>query len=470
MRVGETMSVFGAVPPFRPAARILPMGRPGATLFRGSRLGAALPVLSMLLLAACAGNRQSPAPVITPTASGQAGGGQAGAGNVIFVSRGEGIEDVARRYNVPLADLVAVNHLSVPYTLTPGQRLVLPSPHEYTVRAGDTLYGVARTLNVPSGDLIRLNGLTPPYMLRTGQVLQLPGGGEGVPPSAGTTAGAGVGVGGDVAASSRTGVPAAAQHRTVEVQELGPPGTGGGARPASPGGVTAVPLPPAQGTGGAVSPAGPPPSSPVGSNPAGGRTTAMAIPLPPVSQAPPAGAQPTYQAPSSAPAPSPAPAPSSDYTPPEPSPPPPAATETPASAATSNPALAPRDGGRFQWPVHGTVLSSYGPKEGGLHNDGINIGAPAGTPVVAAEDGVVAYAGNELRGFGNLVLIRHADGWVTAYAHLERAQVEKGAKVSRGQRIGSVGATGNVTSPQLHFEVRRGSKVVDPMGFLNAAH
>lgn len=464
MRVGETMSVFGATPasPAVPQtrSRLRPVGR---------RMGAAVPVLSLLLLAACAGNRQSPAPVITPTASGgqvrggQAGAGQAGAGSVIFVARGEGIEDIARRYNVPLADLVAVNHLSVPYTLSPGQQLLLPSPHEYTVRSGDTLYGVARTLGVPSGELIRLNGLNPPYMLRTGQVLQLPGGGDGAAPAAG------VGVGGDVAASSRTGVPAAAQHRTVEVQELGPPGAppvgapvGGGAHSASPGGVTAVPLPPAQGNATAV-----PPPAATGTASPGGRTTAMAIPLPPVSSAPPAASQPAYQAPAAAPAPSS----SGDYTPPEPSPPPPpAATEAPASAATTNPSLAPRDGGRFQWPVHGTVLSGYGPKEGGLHNDGINIGAPAGTPVVAAEDGVVAYAGNELRGFGNLVLIRHADGWVTAYAHLEKTQVEKGTKVSRGQRIGSVGATGNVTSPQLHFEVRRGSKVVDPMGFLNSAH
>lgn len=115
----------------------------------------------------------------------------------------------------------------------------------------------------------------------------------------------------------------------------------------------------------------------------------------------------------------------------------------------------------------GQVISAHGAKPGGQYNDGINIAAPAGTPVVAADGGVVKYAGNQLRGFGNLVLIQHADGMVTAYAQLDQIQVEANAKVARGQRIGTVGATGNVTSPQLHFEVRQGSKVLDPMDVLD---
>jgi murein DD-endopeptidase MepM/ murein hydrolase activator NlpD len=117
-------------------------------------------------------------------------------------------------------------------------------------------------------------------------------------------------------------------------------------------------------------------------------------------------------------------------------------------------------------PVHGRLVSTYGPAAGGTHNDGINIAAPKGTPVLAADDGVVAYAGNELRGFGNLVLLKHADGWVTAYAHCDTITVRRGERVKRGQPIGTVGATGSVDEPQLHFEVRRGTRALDPTIYL----
>jgi murein DD-endopeptidase MepM/ murein hydrolase activator NlpD len=122
----------------------------------------------------------------------------------------------------------------------------------------------------------------------------------------------------------------------------------------------------------------------------------------------------------------------------------------------------PRGSGKFLWPVNGKVVSAYGVKEGGQHNDGINIAAPLGTPVRAADNGVVAYAGNELRGFGNLLLIRHADGWVSAYAHCDALLVKRGDQVKRGQVIARVGQTGAVSSPQLHFELRKGGTAVDP--------
>ena len=124
----------------------------------------------------------------------------------------------------------------------------------------------------------------------------------------------------------------------------------------------------------------------------------------------------------------------------------------------------PSKGGeaRFLWPVHGRILASYGTGAGGTHNDGINIGAPAGTPVLAAEAGVVAYAGNELRGYGNLLLVKHAGGWMTAYAHNSALLVKRGDRVKRGQEIARVGATGAVGEPQLHFEVRQGTRALDP--------
>ena len=129
----------------------------------------------------------------------------------------------------------------------------------------------------------------------------------------------------------------------------------------------------------------------------------------------------------------------------------------------------PVPGKGFVWPVQGKVLSGFGPKAKGLHNDGINIAASRGSAVRAAESGVVAYAGNELRGFGNLLLIKHAGGWVTAYAHNETLLVQAGDKVSKGQPIARVGSTGNVTKPQLHFELRRGKRAIDPRRHLVAS-
>ncbi len=126
----------------------------------------------------------------------------------------------------------------------------------------------------------------------------------------------------------------------------------------------------------------------------------------------------------------------------------------------------PRAGSKFLWPAKGRLLTTFGPKQGGLHNDGINIAAPRGAPVRAAENGVVVYSGNELRGFGNLILIKHAGGWVTAYAHTEGIRVQRGQKVTRGQTIAKIGSSGNVSRPQLHFEIRRGSRAVDPRRFL----
>ncbi|MBO6520960.1 MAG: LysM peptidoglycan-binding domain-containing M23 family metallopeptidase [Rhodospirillales bacterium] len=133
------------------------------------------------------------------------------------------------------------------------------------------------------------------------------------------------------------------------------------------------------------------------------------------------------------------------------------------------PPPAARTGRGFVWPVRGPLMSNFGTKNGGLRNDGINIIAPAGTPVVAAENGVVAYAGNEIRGFGNLLLIKHADGYVTAYAHNRDLLVKRGQRVKRGQKIATVGQTGSVNRPQLHFEIRKGRRPRNPEDYLKKA-
>jgi murein DD-endopeptidase MepM/ murein hydrolase activator NlpD len=123
----------------------------------------------------------------------------------------------------------------------------------------------------------------------------------------------------------------------------------------------------------------------------------------------------------------------------------------------------------FRWPVRGRVIAGYGAKTSGKQNDGINVAVPEGTPVKAADDGVVTYAGNELKGYGNLVLIKHSNGYVTAYAHTSELMVKRGDTIKRGQIIAKSGQTGEVQSPQLHFEIRKGSMPVDPTQFLNGA-
>lgn len=128
-----------------------------------------------------------------------------------------------------------------------------------------------------------------------------------------------------------------------------------------------------------------------------------------------------------------------------------------------------RASSQFRWPVRGRLISRFGPRSDGSRNDGVNISVPAGTSVKAAENGVVAYSGSELKGYGNLVLIRHSGDWVTAYAHNSEILVERGATVKRGQIIAKAGKTGSVSKPQVHFEVRKGAKAVDPLSYLEGA-
>ena len=136
----------------------------------------------------------------------------------------------------------------------------------------------------------------------------------------------------------------------------------------------------------------------------------------------------------------------------------PRAIETPVKTAEAMPS--------FRWPVRGRVIAGFGSKPNGTQNDGINLAVPEGTPIKAADDGVVAYAGNELKGYGNLVLIRHSSGFVSAYAHASELMVKRGDLIKRGQVIAHAGQTGSVTSPQLHFEIRKGSTPVDPTQYL----
>jgi murein DD-endopeptidase MepM/ murein hydrolase activator NlpD len=140
--------------------------------------------------------------------------------------------------------------------------------------------------------------------------------------------------------------------------------------------------------------------------------------------------------------------------------------EASCEAALSNPQ--PRMGATFRKPVDGKTISPFGPQKDGTVNEGITISVPKGTPVKAAENGVVAYVGDELPGFGNLILIRHADEYVTAYAHADTVLVKKCDVVKRGQTVATAGTTGDTSQPQVHFEIRKNSKPVDPSPLLGS--
>lgn len=326
---------------------------------------------------------------------------------------------------------------AAPPTAAVGQPLDVPT---VTVKPGDTLYGIALANRVPMRGLIVLNRLEPPYRLSPGQQLVLP------PQARLHTV-----VQGDTAYSiaRRYGVTVA---DLAELNALDPPGRILLGQQLMIPGVELqqrLPTAPEQATAVAV-------------------TTERAIesePLPPAATAPsaseiaalPSPSQPAAEPPTATPSES-APTTAAPEPPkPEPKPEPP----KPAPART-----VPKNGAPFLMPVDGKLLSGYGPKAGGLQNDGLNIAAARGAPVMAARDGTVVYAGNELPGFGNLVLVKHDEGWVTAYGHNETVLVKRGDTVRRGQTIATVGSTGNVTEPQLHFELRQGSRAIDPTPYV----
>jgi murein DD-endopeptidase MepM/ murein hydrolase activator NlpD len=292
-----------------------------------------------------------------------------------------------------------------------------------TVKPGQSLRGIAHAYHVPERTIIAANQLSPPYKLKIGQALLVPGAVEApvqqamVPPPV-----------------REAPLPVRPSPPTIAAAPLPQP------VPLAPAPVAAAPTTP-QPIHDIISLDDPPPAPP---------PKAIAFPDPPPAQRP---AMPPPPPVAAAPAQTPPPGPS-------------AADEARAEEARQASAM---HGGRFSWPVRGRVLAAYGVASGGAHNDGINIAAPKGAPIAAIDGGTVAYAGNELRGYGNLVLVKHPNGFISAYAHCEELLVKRGDTVHRGQVIAKVGSTGGVSEPQLHFELRRGKRAVDPREFLAPA-
>ncbi len=394
-----------------------------------------------LALAAC-GNLHAPSlssPVDTTAAPGDPDMGRVVEGRYV-VAPGDTLATASARSNTPIRTLIDLNRLQPPYVLRPGQRLAIEARRVYTVQAGDSVYGIAQKFAVSRSAIVSLNNLKAPYRLQVGQTLTLPGSGE-------------TGPAGPIAA-------APAKPVVSQPQPAAPNPSAGKPQPGS------KPLagsPQAQPTPSAASPnAAPLPASP---------SPAPVSPLPaPVAAAPaiiepspiPDPEEPVTADPAPAPVATPEPAPI-----PEPVVAPPAPVLAPEPVAEA-PVVQNVGKAGFIWPADGRVISKFGTTADGLRNDGINIGAPAGAPVRAAREGVVAYAGNQLKGFGNLILLRHDNGFITAYAHNQSLLVAKGDKVKRGQVIARIGSTGNVAKPQLHFEIRKGESPVDPMAYLAA--
>ncbi len=293
-----------------------------------------------------------------------------------------------------------------------------PPPREkpallLTVGAGDTVSEIAHRYGVATVAVIKLNGLTYPYWLRTGQRLRLP-----------------------------QNALAVARHRapTGETLPLARNGTTVAAFEAEPAASARVePKEPAR--------------------------TVTAAPAPNI-HVEPVESAPSVRAGPAAPEPPDSPGPRVARAEPEATPPRPTLY---ALARQSGPDHVPLPPTRntFLWPLEGRVISGFGAKPGGKHNDGINIAVPVGSEVRASQNGVVAYAGNELRGYGNLVLIRHDGGWMTAYAHNDSLLVGKGDVVRRGQVISHSGRSGGVSRPQAHFEIRRDGEPQDPLRLLS---
>jgi len=380
-----------------------------------------------LTLSACGGLQWPPPPQVTanPPRSAAPVPVKSALQRTVTVQDGETLYDVAKRSGLTPRAIIDANDLQPPYRIARGQSLILPAARTHTVVRGDTLYGVSRYYGIDSYELARLNNLQPPYNIRVNQQLALPGG-DARP--------TGIEVA-DRSASMPTVMPVPRSSvERVQVEEV----------KTLAGGVSSGTLPPPVSSPSAS-------SSPVSS----GATEIAALPV----RTPPSAPEPA-PVPVVAPAPPTAPIERAAANA-EPAAEPAREKAQLASLPRSN--AKPRAGGKFIWPLEGKLLSEYGSKGDGLHNDGINIAAPKGAPVFAAASGVVAYAGNEIRGFGNLLLIQHADGWMTAYAHNDKLLVKRGDRVQQGQQISAVGATGNVASPQLHFEIRRGKRAVDPL-------
>ena len=344
----------------------------------------------------------------------------------VTVRSGETIYDVAARNRAPVRGIIDANNLTPPYDLRAGQVLTVPRPATHVVQEGDTLFGVARRFMVDVHSLASLNDLTLQSRLRVGQPLALPSGAKdtGVTPPSPTPTLAAV-----------SGEPA--EPATTRPARPGPSYSSSSSSTASTGATsrpTYVPPPVSPSMSAEVSEATAAEAAAVGCGPApvAARSRRSAHTVADAYAA--VERSPTAIAPDS-------PAPPANE------PPPVAQTPFETAAVESG-------GGRFVWPVKGPVISTFGPKPTLAQNDGIDIGAAFGTPVVATADGHVVFNG-AVAGQGKTILLKHYDdNWASVYGQLSRSLVKNEEKVKKGQVIACIGQGQNFAQPQLHFELR----------------
>lgn len=354
--------------------------------------------------------RSAPAAPVAGSASGWSAQG----GTPIVVAEGETLDMISSRYGVPRAALISANGLSGP-NIAPGSRLTIPV---YNAAGGAAPAPVRTAQAAPVQSDARPEAVRRATPVAAPQSAQLaPVRQVAAAPDAAGRARAAAEAKAQAAAEAKVKAAAdAAAMREARAKFAAEAKAKAEARKTA----KAAPQPAAQ-----------------------PKTAAQPKPAPMVVASAPAA--PVTQAPKTAPAP----------------------VEEPRTTASLPKAQAQEEAPEkadFRWPARGRVIAGFSGKGG---NEGINIAVPEGTPIKAAEGGTVAYAGNELKGYGNLVLIRHPNGYVSAYAHNGELKVKRGDAVKRGQVVASSGQTGNVSSPQLHFELRKGASPVDPTPYLN---
>jgi len=318
------------------------------------------------------------------------------------VQKKDHVDAIARDLDTTRKVIVDANHLKAPYALQPGQHLKVPVAMAYETESGDTLAVVAKRFDIAPEDLASLNDLSTRGRLRQGEKIALPANYHDRGPSRIRAPIEEV----RAAPPPRprpTPAPARAPYRTYAAAPSTTPYAPSAARGAAPYPYAAHPYVP---------------SAP---------SAYIAHPYVPSASSAHATSRPVYA---------------------------PIAPPTDNARAATDSEITAAARGRFIWPVRGQILSAFGAQGVGRRNDGVDVKSPQGTVVRAAAGGDVVYAGNQVPGFGNLVLVKHADGWVTAYAHLDKVSVQMRQAVIQGQEIGQVGLSGGVSEPQLHFEVR----------------
>lgn len=343
----------------------------------------------------------------------------------VVVRPGDTVYAIARAYGASPQAMIRANGLRAPYAISPGQTLVIPKNAYYTVERGDTLSSIARGHRMTAAKLASINNIALNSLLIPGQTLRV---------SPNTYAP----VAKKAPVIKKRRSYATYRPNVVPIPVLKPYGyaqtnTNGSSYTAP---VYTNNAPQTGGLLGAV-------KRMIKREPAGYNQGAAISPQ--VIRKP-------YTGVNSAPASIVAA---------------PAAITAVANNTAKPVVVRTSTDNTFMLPVKGAVVANYGPRAGGLFNEGVNISAPSGTPVRAALDGTVVYSGNAIRGYGNLVLVQHAGGYITTYAHNERNVVTKGDTVHKGQVIGYVGNTGQVTGPQLHFGIRKGRETIDPSTLLS---